>query len=195
MAQKVISTAILIAIMFQFSEQNPVSELNELMNETYTECNAKTLTCVGMPTDCIAKQKCEVLLSAKPTQTGADFMLHWTRDPSSLDKWVSAGISTDKKMGDDSVTECILSNHKNHTMVKVRQGLTHCKKTDSDCGVDTVEPVKGITKEIGTYGEDDVLTCSWSRAAETIVKTVDFNIQKNKYYIVLAHGPTLNGIQ
>jgi hypothetical protein len=121
-------------------------------------------------------------------------MLHWNRDSSSMDKWVAAGISADKKMGDDSVTECIL---RNHTMVKVRQGFTHCKKTNgsSDCGVDTVEPVKGVTKEMGTYDEDDVLTCSWSRAAETMVKTIDFNIEKNKYYILLAYGPTLNGIQ
>jgi hypothetical protein len=187
MAQKVISTAILIAIMCQFSEQN------ELMNETYTECNSKTSTCVGMPDGCIAKQKCVVLLSAKPTQTGADFLLHWTRDPSSMDKYVAAGISTDMKMGDDSVTECIL---RNHTMVKVRQGLTYCNKTDKgmNCGVDTVEPVKGITKEMGTYSNENVLTCSWSRTVDTMVRNLDFNIQKNKYYILLACGPTINGI-
>jgi hypothetical protein len=195
MAQKVISTTILIAIMCQFSEQNPVSEpKNELLKETYAECNSKTSTCVGMPTGCVATQSCTVILSAKPTQTGADFMLHWTRDHSSMDKWVAAGISTDMKMGDDSVTECIL---RNNTMVKVRQGFTHCKKTDgnSDCGVDTVEPIKGITNETGTYSEDHVLTCSWSRAAETMVKAIDFNIQENKYYILLAYGPILNGIQ
>jgi hypothetical protein len=123
MAKNFISTVILIAIICDYFEQKQNSvPNNESINETYLECKSMmTSRCFGMPNDCIAHQNCVILMSVKPTQTGADFMLQWILDSSGGDKWVGAALSEDGKIGDDSVTECII--WKNNS-VTVRQGLT-----------------------------------------------------------------------
>jgi hypothetical protein len=188
MAQKIILLLFLISAMGQLSEQIPIPEPNnESMNETYKECKSMTSRCFGMPNDCLAKQNCEVLLSSKPTQTGADFVLYWVQhnETSGQDRWLGAALSDHSQMGDNSVTECLL--WKNHS-VTVRQGVTR-----GHAGIDTVEPVKGITEQKGVF-KDNVVTCSWSRAAHTMVKTLDFDIVNKKYYVMLAYGPISDGI-
>lgn len=187
MAKNFISPVILIAIISHFSEQKPNSvPNNESINETYIECKSMmTSRCFGTPNDCIAHQNCVILLSLKPTQTGPDFMLQWILDSSGGDKWVGAALSEDGRMGDDSVTECIL--WKNNS-VTVRQGLTQ-----GYSGVITVEPIPGISKETGRIS-DNIVSCSWSRAADTMVKNLEFNILNKTYFVILALGPIVMGI-
>jgi hypothetical protein len=188
MAQKLILLSFLISIMCLLSEQITIPEPNnKSMNETYKECESMTSRCYGMPHDCLAKQNCEVLLSSKPTQTGADFVLYWVQnnETSGQERWLGAALSEHGHMADDSVTECLL--FKNHS-VTVTQGVTR-----GHAGVDSVEPLKGITEQKGVF-KDNVVTCSWSRAAHTMVKSLDFDIVNKKYYIILAYGPMSDGI-
>jgi hypothetical protein len=188
MAQKLILLSFLISIMCQLSEQMPTPELNsKLMNETYKECESMTSRCFGMPDECLAEHNCEVLLSSKPTQTGADFVLYWVQNPetSGEDKWLGAALSDKGQMSGSSVTECLL--WKNHS-VTVKQGVTR-----DHVGIDSVESVKGITEHMGVF-KDNVVTCSWSRAAHTMVKNLDFDIVNKKYYVILAYGTIFNGI-
>jgi hypothetical protein len=188
MAQKLILLSFLISIMCLLSEQIPIPEPNnKSMKETYKECESMTSRCFGMPNDCLAKQNCEVLLSSKPTQTGADFVLYWVQnnETSGQDRWLGAALSDQGQMADDSVTECLL--FKNHS-VTVTQGVTR-----GHAGIDSVEPLKGITEQKGVF-KDNVVICSWSRAAHTMVKNFDFDIVNKKYYIILAYGPMSDGI-
>jgi hypothetical protein len=187
MAQRLILLSFLISIMCQLSQQMPAPEPNnKSMNETYLECKSMTSRCFGMPSDCLAKQNCEVLLSSKPTKTGADFVLYWVQhnETSGQDRWLGAALSENGHMGDASVTECLL--WKNHS-VTVRQGVTQ-----GHVGIDTVEPVKGITEQKGVF-KDNVVTCSWSRDAHTMVKNLDFDIVNKKYHIMLAYGRISDG--
>jgi len=192
MAQKLISSAILIAIMCQLSQQMPTPEpVEQSRNQTYMDCKDMTSKCFGTPDGCVDKQNCEVLLSAKPTQSGADFMMYWNYNSSAQNRWVGAALSSDQRMGDDSVTECIM--WMNNT-ITVRQGLTSCTdEAKEKCGVKTVEPVKGITAEMGNF-TDNVLSCSWSREDDTMVKNLDFNLLHQKFYIFLVYGPIDKGI-
>ncbi len=65
MAQRLILLSFLISIMCLLSQQMPTPEPNnKSMNETYLECKSMTSRCFGMPSDCLAKQNCEVLLSS-----------------------------------------------------------------------------------------------------------------------------------
>jgi len=188
MARKLISFAILIAIMCQLYQQMPASEpVEQSIDQAYMDCKDMTLKCFGMPDGCVDKQNCDVLLTAKPTQSGADFIMYWNYNSSAQNRWVGAALSSDQKMGDDSVTECIL--WKNNT-VTVRQGLTDCS---NKCGVKTIEPIKGITAETGSL-RDNVLSCSWSREDDTMVKNLDFNLLHQKFYIFLVYGPIDKGI-
>jgi hypothetical protein len=192
MALNVISFAIFIAIIFQLSQQKPTPEsIRNSIKETYSECQERRSRCYGMPSDCVSKRNCDVLLSATPTEIGADFILNWNRNSSSSDRWVGAALSEDKKMGDDSVTACILLD--NNSVVN-RQGLTfgpHPK------GVTPVKEVKGIVNQSSSF-VDNVVSCGWSRLHKTLVNTtsknMEFFIQDKKYYVFLAFGPTKKGI-
>lgn len=167
--------------------------VTQLIDDIYDNCDAKTERCFGMPSDCTSNRRCDVLMTATPDQNrGAIFKLYWNRDSSSSDRWVGSALSRDRKMGDDSVTECIL--WKNNSLT-VRQGLTYCDddSNDDDCGVRTVEPIDGITGETGGYN-DGWVYCSWSRSENTVVRDLDFNIYNNKYHVMLAHGPIRGGI-
>ncbi len=192
MALNVISFAIFIAIIFQLSQQKPTPEsIRNSIKETYSECQERRSRCYGMPSGCVSKLNCDVLLSVTPTEIGADFVLYWNRSSSSSDRWVGAALSQDKKMGDDSVTTCILLD--NNSVVN-RQGLTFGPHPR---GVKPVKEVEGIVNHSSSF-VDNVVSCVWSRLHETTVnttsKSMEFLIQDKKYYVFLAFGPTKNGI-
>jgi hypothetical protein len=162
--------------------------------DIYSNCVAKTSRCFGMPSNCIRNRNCEVLMNATPLERrGADFKLYWNRDSENNNRWVGAALSSDRRMGDDSVTECIL--WKNNSLT-VRQGLTYCEddRNDDECGVKNVGTVVGIDNQTISYSEGWVL-CSWSRSMDTVVRDLDFNIYYHKYHVMLAFGPIRGGIQ
>jgi len=171
--------------------------------DKYDGCTiGKTATyqCVGLPAGCIATKTCVIVAKAQPRTTptaGAQFEVYWTRATDSHDSWVGVGLSDDRKMGDDSVTEFIIQ--KDGTTVKAGQGLTFCNPdpvtttlkppshSNMVCGVKDVDS-KGITVTSGLY-QDGVLTGKWGRDEDIKYDALDFNIKDKSYYILLAYGP------
>jgi len=174
----------LIVILGLISVLVNVKLSHQTLTDAYNHCKHNTTRCFGLPHECETTEKCKVFLSVKPTSHGADFQLYWIYDPKNADRWAGAALSTDNAMGNDSVTECIL--WKNNT-VTVRQGLTHSGFAPEDYGVKTVAPISGITNVKESF-KDGIVSCSWSRAIDTKVTTLDFNIHDKQYFILMAYG-------
>ncbi len=98
-------------------------------------------------------------------------------------------MSEDRKMGDDSVTECILLEN---NAVDNRQGLTYGPRP---WGVRPAVHVEGISNQTSSF-VDNVVSCSWYRLHYTSINTTAnsmvFFIWNTKYYVLLAFGPTIN---
>ena len=81
----------------------------------YNQCQTKL--CFGLPEDCVEQNNCDYLLSATQNDEGnTEFEIQADVGTTSLgrnlNKYWSIGLSTDDKMGDDSVTDCVLNNGK-----------------------------------------------------------------------------------
>ncbi len=190
MAKNIISFAILITIILQLSQQKPTQHsIRQSINETYSGCHQRMSRCYGMPSGCLSEHNCDVLLSATPNEFGAYFELFWNRNSSSSDRWVGAALSEDRKMGDDSVTECVLLEN---NAVDNRQGLTYAPYP---WGVRPAVHVKGISNQTSSF-VDNVVSCGWYRlhytSINTTAKSLEFFIWNTKYYVFLAFGPTIN---
>lgn len=174
----------LILLLIHLSHNSPTS--------AYSECEQKVSRCFGLPDGCAKNKTCILLLTVRPTTdqqkqiNGTDFNLYWFRDAKSENlSWTGAAISDDDKMGNDSVTECILWPNKT---VTARQGMTFVNVRR---GVNNVESVVGVTNQVGRY-EDNSVWCSWTRKIKTAVNSFEYDLALNKYYILLAVGP-MNG--
>ncbi|CAG2105348.1 unnamed protein product [Medioppia subpectinata] len=161
-------------------------------DHVYRECG-QAYQCYGMPSKCTQRSNCTVLLRVRPPSgTGwsasvASFELNWYRNAdTSTGQYVAVGLSTDDMMGDDSVTECILGSD---GIAIERQGLTFGQKPKT-FGVRTVH-MDGIS-DVKTRHSNGVLTCSWTRALQTRVNNMTFDLVKNQYYVMLATGPMDN---
>lgn len=194
MTVKLIS-ALIITVLCGFSYESPVAKPENIrLRDAYDDCFDKVARCFGMPKDCVNSRNCDVLMKATPCATqcgGADFELIWKINLTSGDHWAAGGLSVDDKMGDDSVTECILKD--DNKTVTARQGLTfHNESGEPHYGVVTVEPVQGITNEQGIY-TDGIVSCTWKRSQNTTVRSNFFDIFDDPYYILMAHGPMKGG--
>ncbi|CAG2162482.1 unnamed protein product [Oppiella nova] len=104
---------------------------------------------------------------------GTKFAVNWHLNAGIQSQYVATGLSVDNMMGNDSVTECIL-NRDNGAPVE-RQGLTF---GGEEFGVNTVQ-MDGIS-EVKTSYSDDMLSCEWTRAIQTHVNDLEFDLTKNR---------------
>ncbi|XP_063422328.1 putative ferric-chelate reductase 1 homolog isoform X2 [Mytilus trossulus] len=78
---------------------------------------------------------------------------------SSIDQYIAVGFSSDKKMGDDSVTECVMTNGNTFSVV-------NSFNVDDDDNEMTTAPATGLSAISGTY-TNGILDCSFQRANTT----------------------------
>ena len=147
----------------------------------YSGCGEE-YQCFGLPNDCVDAKTCTVLLKTSWVSTGAQFNLYWKRSVDSKDKYVSAGLSDDKLMGNDSVTIFVT---KESESVEAFQGFTY--GGNHGFGVNRVT-VEGVDQESAKY-EDGLLSGSWRETHVTKVEGKTFDLKNNKYYIFLVYGP------
>jgi hypothetical protein len=133
-----------------------------------------------LPENCIQQNvSCNILLTATPvidTNGSVQFELFGrVRDKT---RWFAMGLSFDEEMGDDSVTEILISNDAK----EIRQSWNDEKSNQ------LIPNVKGI-EQIAITLTDGFLSGKWRRDALTIVKDKHFDILNDKFYILLAEGP------
>lgn len=148
--------------------------------EIYDVCG-KTKGCFGMPTTCVGRRNCDLLLTYIPQKDGVAFELIATLDNGS-DYWISVGISEDKNMGDDTVTECWTSDGKT-AVIRQSWNEGNFKKRNKVL----VNSHLGISGDLVQYN-GGVLSCRWNRQFLTNVEGVTFNLKENNYHLLLAKG-------
>ncbi|XP_071445246.1 putative ferric-chelate reductase 1 homolog [Hetaerina americana] len=161
--------------------QSPVElspRISEEVAKLYDGC-AITKLCFGMPARCIQDGNCHTLVTILATGTQFEFEL--LAVPVNEDvKYVAVGLSSDKSMGDDSVTECELgpSGVNLHTSYNIGQSN---KRNPNKNGVSLVS---------SSY-EDRVIHCKFTREAVTVAGGKPYDLFQTPYHILLAAGESL----
>lgn len=140
-----------------------------------------TKACYGYPDGCISQGKCEVVLSYEPQQLNYLFKMKGRTSG-----YIAMGLSKDAKMGDDLTTNCYRSANGRidiSTGINVKYGnklIPRGKNREFKDGI--------ISRGDGFY-EDGWITCSWVRNSTTIIDDNVWDIQRDRYHIMLARGP------
>lgn len=83
-----------------FSPDKP-SESSTDFDSFYSDCNVKK-SCFGTPSGCVNSKSCKAVTAV--TVLGDRYIFE-VKAPNAA--WVGVGLSSDSKMGDDSVIECV----------------------------------------------------------------------------------------
>ncbi len=159
------------------------SETSHDINSIYSKCLDARVYCMTLPENCIKQNiTCDILLTAASvidTNGSVEFELFGrVRDKT---RWFAMGLSFDQEMGDDSVTEILVSNDAKFN--GIRQSWNQEENNQ------VIGHVKGI-KQIGNITlTDGILSGKWQRDGLTIVKGNNFDILHDKFYVLLAEGP------
>ncbi|KAG1668403.1 putative ferric-chelate reductase 1 [Nymphon striatum] len=156
-------------------------EKAERLESVYDNCG-KTKGCFAEPSNCISTKDCDAFVSFTRHEEGVQFDLIGKSD----NGYVAVGLSSDDKMGDDSVTTCMLKNN----VVEVKQAWNVDKpgKTSNILS----SPEVGISQTSGTY-QDGTILCQFIRGIKTSIEGNTFDLNSTEYFLLLAVGPVGNG--
>ncbi|XP_025111276.1 putative ferric-chelate reductase 1 [Pomacea canaliculata] len=127
------------------------------------------------------KNKCEFIVSWKDMGNTLSMEMAF-RLPGSQEYWIAVGFSRDQKMGDDSVTECIMRDSR----VEVYQSFN-----DGDNNNYLDNKRAGLSEVKGNV-EDGVLYCSFLRAKTYPHDPRVFDLNED-YYLFVATGEAFSG--
>ena len=146
--------------------------------------------CVTMPEGCAlgeSSTKCQAMLVWNVTELGTQLRLTGHIE---TNQYVAVGLSSDDKMGDDLVMDCLADESALvHTQFSfnVRQGVNrnlNMNETLSSSGM----KLEGTTRMNGQ------VMCQWLWDEEVIVDNQNFERSASSFHILLAVGPfTKNG--
>ena len=157
----------------------------EALTDLYASCkNSETTLCFGLPNEkCIESENCDLALAITKSgygMSGGTVSFQLIGKPDVKDSgWIASALSEDNQMGDDSVVECLLlSNSTTLLRNSWNEGYTN----------EVIGDLPGIVELGPVVYDSGLLNCKWSRAEVTKVKTVTFDLNTKKYYILLAKG-------
>lgn len=96
-----------------------------------------------------------------------------------VNKWFAVGISEDKEMGSDLVTECILTSN---GRVEIRNSFNDGKQNLL---------LKSLSDSIVAMNrsyENGLVNCKWKRNKRSDARNMVFDLQDKSYYLLLASG-------
>ncbi len=157
-----------------------LSQNSETSHDINSKCLDARVYCMSLPESCIKQNiSCNILLTARPvidTNGSVEFELFGrVREKT---RWFAMGLSFDKRMGNDSVTEILISNDAK----EIRQSWNY-ETSNQVINVTGIQQIGNITFT------DGILSGKWRRNALTIVKGNYFDILNQKFYVLLAEGP------
>ncbi|XP_023349675.1 putative ferric-chelate reductase 1 homolog [Eurytemora carolleeae] len=144
----------------------------------FNDCNT-TKACFGIPDNCVSSGKCQAVVAYYPDK----LQFHFEMKALSAG-YVAFGLSRDGKMGEDLTTNCLLQDNGNvdittgYNYGKQKNGLPLGLKRDED----------GISERLTSGRKDGWITCSWRRTRSIVVESEIWDLEKDKYHIMLALG-------
>ncbi|KAG5675626.1 hypothetical protein PVAND_005515 [Polypedilum vanderplanki] len=153
---------------------------SEPQDEIYRDCGFSK-TCFGVPNDCIKTKSCSSFIAVK---VEGDKYVFEMRSQSKA-AYIATGLSTDDKMGDDSVVECV--NESGSIKAYTSWTTVGGGKFDSSRN--------GIAQNIVNLREgkleNGMIYCQVERPRLTTINSQVFDLSKNEYYLLIASGSEL----
>lgn len=141
---------------------------------------------VGCYTDCDGGS-CTYVVTWADDGTNVKFTLQYTLPNPAQDYWIALGLSGDKKMGDDSVTDCIKSG----TTINVHKSYNKDGDKRNEALPEN-ELQTGLTNPTGSVA-DGVLSCTYTQSkTSSHSKIKDLNTD---WYLLVATGTTSNDVK
>jgi len=131
--------------------------------------------CFGLFDNCVEQGTCAALVTYSVKGLRYEFEL-WATSVST-NSYVAVAFSSDNKMGDDSVTECVMVNGRADVHVSFNDGKSNSRLRESKEGLSNIE-AKAI---------DGNLYCKFSRESSFTVNNIDFDL-KNSHHLLLSLG-------
>ncbi|GBL81212.1 Putative ferric-chelate reductase 1 [Araneus ventricosus] len=146
--------------------------------KTYGGCSISK-GCFGIPSGCINREDCEVLVSYAKSRDGISFQMHGILEDNT---YMAMGLSRDNKMGDDGVIECVRRESKisARRSWNVGNGKSNNLLNELQDGDYESEFVNGMS------------TCSFTLSYMTEINGRAFNLANDTHYTLLAKGPMRN---
>ncbi|XP_068248554.1 putative ferric-chelate reductase 1 homolog isoform X1 [Palaemon carinicauda] len=152
-----------------------VASLQNTMQNIYLGCRVNK-GCFGFPSGCIDAENCQMLATYAKVSSGYKFEI---MGDAANDAYVAIGLSDDQKMGKDSVMACTSTNGQVDVLMGFNSGKSNEILTDSKYGL----------SDIKTAGIDGRVYCSFIRQAMTEINNIQYNLQDERYHLMLAKGP------
>ncbi|XP_052258133.1 putative ferric-chelate reductase 1 homolog [Dreissena polymorpha] len=125
---------------------------------------------------------CSYLVTWQDLGTGVRFELYGKPGTGSSEAYLALGLSADKRMGDDSVTECVASNGDIRVFNSYNRGYGNNRLNP---------PQLGLANFRGGY-QNGVLWCAFTRQKSGNVQSEMFDLNQD-WYLMLAKGSAVPG--
>lgn len=144
----------------------------------YDGCNIEK-NCFASPDGCIEKETCEAIVTVIVQGTNFIFELKGKSEG-----YVAVGLSRDDKMGGDSVVECV---HEQGNKVKAYKSWN---KPGEKSNTRRKINQDGINLMNSSF-VDGAIYCKYSHTMKSSVENQEFDLAKDKYFLLLAAGSSL----
>ncbi|XP_054152847.1 putative ferric-chelate reductase 1 homolog [Oppia nitens] len=146
----------------------------------YEVCSSKF--CMGLPANCVRYRTCNMLLTGMYVMRGdgmVEFEIHADVNKYNANSYYSMGLSTDNKMGEDSVTDCMISDGRPVLRNSVNIGRNNEYLSANEYHSVTV---------LNTTYNNGLLYCKWRRRRRSTIRGVQYDLKDKQYYLLLAYG-------
>jgi len=176
--------------------KEPLSIINGIVQHTDPEdpifegCNSEK-ACFGLPAGCVKTQKCQLIVAYKPDRLDYHFEMKGLSNG-----YIALGLSRDQRMGDDLTTSCIIQNNGGVDIISgFNVGYSGNKNLRRGSGKKGSKEalVDGIAERIDYSRKEGWISCSWKRTRRSTIEGQDWNLEKDKYHIMLARGSVQDG--
>merc|ERR1712050_290880 len=176
--------------------KEPLRIINGILQHTDPEdpifdgCNS-TKACFGLPEGCVQSQKCSLIVAYKPDRLDYHFEMKGLSNG-----YIAMGLSRDERMGDDLTTSCIIERNGGVGIVtgfyKGYNGNKNIARGTGNKG--SKEATKdGIAERIDFSRREGWISCSWKRTRRATIEGQVWNLEEDKYHVMLAQGSVRDG--
>jgi len=177
--------------------KEPLRIINGILQHTDPEdpifegCNS-TKACFGLPEGCVQSQKCSLIVAYKPDRLDYHFEMKGLSNG-----YIAMGLSRDERMGDDLTTSCLIESNGGVGIVtgfnKGYRGNKNIARGTGNKG--TEEAMKdGIAERIDFSRREGWISCSWKRTRRATIEGQVWNLETDKYHVMLAQGSVRDGV-
>lgn len=143
----------------------------------YEGCGT-TKTCFGFPSNCVASQSCDALTAV--TVEGEKYYFEMKSGAANI-AYIATALSTDDRMGEDAVMECVPENG----VVRTYASWTTARPYSAN------RHAANYLRLVDASYVDGVIYCKVERDAKTTIEGHTFDLINSKYHLLLATGDNL----